>query len=94
MWLFLWPEPFSPARVRIVPDLDALDADAEPDLSSVSIGGAADDALLDGLSATHGLAREDVLPALSALGLACWSAHQADESGDADEDGDDVDDDA
>jgi hypothetical protein len=45
--------------------------------------------LVDALSAMPGLARENVLPALSALGLVCWSAHQADEPG---EDGDDADD--
>lgn len=90
VWLFVWPAPLSPARVRIVPELSAAAADTEPDVSSVSIGATADEALLNALSSTCGLEREHLLPALSALGLACWSAHQGDERGeDDDEDADD-----
>ncbi len=89
VWLFLWPAPLSPARVRIVPELSAADAGSEPDVPSVRVGAMADDALLDGISDTCELTREDVQVALSALGMACWSAHQLDES--ADQDGDDVD---
>jgi len=90
VWLFLWPAPFSPVRIRIVPELAESELDAMPDITSVGLGAVADDVLVDALSAMPGLSRGDILPALSALGLACWSAHQADEDGD---DTDDVDDD-
>jgi hypothetical protein len=66
VWLFLWPAPFSPARVRIGTKLAAEDSGAEPDVSPVSVGGAAEDERINALSATHGLARGDVLPGLSA----------------------------
>ena len=89
VWLFLWPVPFSPARVRILPELVEL----EPDITSVSLGATADDALVEALTAMPSLQREDILPALSALGLACWSAHKADEHGEDDDDDDDVSDD-
>jgi hypothetical protein len=87
VWLFVWPEPLTPARVRIVPELAVADTDidAEPDVS-VSFSAIAAEAVVEALSATCGLPREGILPALSGLGLACWSAHQADERGDADED--------
>ena len=45
-----------------------------------------DPSVVDALSATCGLPREGMLAALAGLGLACWSAHQADERGDADGD--------
>jgi len=91
VWLYLWPAPLSPARVRVVPDLDALEVDAEPDPSSVTVGISADDELLDALSATCGMPRDDVSPALSVLGLACWSAHRADDGADVDDEGEDED---
>jgi hypothetical protein len=91
VWVFLWPVPLSPARVRIVPDLDVA-GPAKRDVSSVSFEAEADEALVDALSVTQRLSREDILPALSALGLACWSAHQADEDGEDDDDDDDDDD--
>jgi hypothetical protein len=87
----LWPAPFNPARVRITPALAELELDAAPDVSSVGVGAEADDVLVDALSALPGLARDDILPALAALGLVSWSAHQADEhGGDDDTDDDDV----
>lgn len=89
VWLYLWPAPFSPAQVRIVPKVTQSEPEAVPDITSIGLGAVADDALLDALSAMPGLAPEDVLPALTALGVACWSAHQADEHDD-DNDGDDV----
>jgi hypothetical protein len=85
VWLFVWPAPLTPARVRIVPELAGPGGDAEPDVS-VSFSATADEAVVDALSATCGLPREGILPALSALGLACWSAHQADERGHDDDD--------
>jgi hypothetical protein len=87
VWLFVWPTPLTPARVRIVPEFAASDIDTEPDLS-VSFSATADEAVVDALNATCGLPREGILPALSALGLACWSAHQADERGHDDDDDD------
>jgi hypothetical protein len=83
VWLFVWPAPLTPARVRIVPELAGPGVDAEPDVS-VSFSATAAEAVVDALSATCGLPREGILPALSRLGLACWSAHQADEQGDDD----------
>jgi len=65
----------------------------EPDLS-VSFGVTADEAVVDALSTSCGMPRESILPALSALGLACWSAHQADEHGEDNDDAEDEDDDA
>ncbi|MBV9175243.1 MAG: hypothetical protein JOZ81_34745 [Chloroflexi bacterium] len=75
-----------------MPELVELEHAAMPEITSVSLGVVADDELVDALSAASGLSGEDVLPALSALGVACWSAHQTDEhAGDGDED--DIDDD-
>ena len=85
VWLFVWPAPLTPARVRIVPELAVADTEAEPDVS-VNFSATASEAVVEALSATCGLPREGILAALSGLGLACWSAHQADERGDADED--------
>jgi hypothetical protein len=91
VWLFLWPAPFNPARVRITPELAESEPDAVPDVSSVGVGAVADDVLVDALSVMPGLSRDDILPALAALGLACWSAHQADEHGNDEDDTDDAD---
>ncbi|MBV9327484.1 MAG: hypothetical protein JO352_27400 [Chloroflexi bacterium] len=89
VWLFVWPAPLRPARVRIVPELAVADADAEPESDlSVSFSAIAPEAVVDALSSTCGLPGEGILPALSGLGLACWSAHQADEHGDDDDDDD------
>jgi hypothetical protein len=87
VWLYVWPAPLTPAQVRIVPELAAADTgiDTEPDVS-VSFSATVADEVVDALSATSGLRRESMLAALSGLGLACWSAHQADEHGDDDED--------
>ena len=90
VWLFVWPAPLTPARVRIVPELAAADTDAEPDVS-VNFSATATEAVVEALSATCGLPREGILPALSGLGLACWSAHQADERGDDDDDSNEAD---
>ena len=91
VWLFLWPAPFSPTRVRVTPHLAVPQGQATPDVASVGVGVVADDVLLEALGALPGVLREDILPALSALGLACWSAHLADEhSEDDDTDDDDV----
>jgi hypothetical protein len=91
VWLFLWPAPFNPARVRITPELGESKVDEVSDVASVGIGAEADEVLVDGLSALPGLSPDDILPALAALGLACWSAHQADDHGaDDDTDADDV----
>jgi hypothetical protein len=85
VWLFVWPAPLTPSRVRIVPELAAPGSDTEPDVS-VSFNASAAEAVVDALGATCGLPREGILAALSKLGLACWSAHQADEHGDDDDD--------
>jgi len=93
VWLFLWPAPFNPARVRVTPDPELARSDAPPDIASVGVGAVADDVALEALSALPGVQRGDVLPALAALGLACWSAHLADEhveEDEADSDEDDV----
>jgi hypothetical protein len=82
VWLFLWPAPFNPARVRIMPELAESESDATPDVSSIGVGAVADDVLIDALSAMPGLSRDDILPALSALGMVCWSVHQANDHGD------------
>ncbi len=85
VWLFVWPAPLTPARIRIVPELAAADTDAEPDLS-VSFTATAAEGVVDALSTTGALPREGILAALSGLALACWSAHQADERGDVEDD--------
>ena len=90
VWLFVWPAPLTPARVRIVPELAVADTDVEPDVS-VNFSATATEAVVDALSAMCGLPRESILPALSGLGLACWSAHQADERGDDDDDSNEAD---
>ena len=92
VWSFLWPAPFSPARSQVTPNLAVPKGEATPDVTSVGVGVVADDVLLEALSALPGVLREDILPALSALGLACWNAHLADEHGEDDDD-DDTDDD-
>jgi hypothetical protein len=91
VWLFLWPAPLSPARVRILPEIAAPSNGEEPEVS-VSSDVIADDVLVEALNTSGGLPREDVFPTLSALALACWSAHQADERGEADDDAEDEDD--
>jgi hypothetical protein len=78
VWLFTWPAPLSPVRVRIVPDIAAVANDTATDLS-VSFGVSGDESTVEALSTSCGMPRESIPPALSALGLACWSAHQADE---------------
>ena len=93
VWLFMWPAPLSPARVRIVPDIEAVANDTASDLS-VSFGVSGDECMVEALSTSCGVAPGDLLPALSALGLACWSAHQADEHGEDDDDAEDEGDDA
>jgi hypothetical protein len=88
--LFLWPAPLTPAHVMIAPDLvnrTMMDTNI-----ALSVQVEAADALLDALATTCGLSVERALPALSALGLACWSAHQADDHGDLDDDDDGADD--
>ncbi len=87
VWLFVWPAPLTPARVRIVPEFAAADMDTEPRVS-VNFNATATEAVVDALSATCGLPRAGVLPALAGLGLACWSAHQADERGDDEDEAD------
>jgi hypothetical protein len=72
-----------------LPELAGQGSDAEPDVS-VSFSATAAEAVVDALSTTCGLPREGILPALSRLGVACWSAHQADEHGDDDDDDDDA----
>jgi hypothetical protein len=83
VWLFMWPAPLTPARVRIVPELAAAGSDTEPDVS-VGFNASAAEGVVDALGATCGLPREGILATLSKLGLACWSAHQADEHDDDD----------
>ena len=65
-----------------MPELAESESGATADVSSIGVGAAGDVVLIDALSAVPGLSRDDVLPALSALGLACWSAHQTDDDGD------------
>jgi hypothetical protein len=85
VWLFMWPAPLSPARVRIVPDIAAVANDTASDLS-ISFGVSGDESIVEALSSSCGVVPEDLLPALSALGLACWSAHQADDHGEEEDD--------
>src|SRR5215471_16023905 len=91
VWLFVWPAPLTPARVRIVPEIQAAAATATN--LAVSFGTTVDEAVVDALSTGCDLPRESILPTLSALALACWSAHRADEGGEDDEDADEEDDD-
>jgi hypothetical protein len=70
-----------------MPELEAeSQSDTTPDVSSIGVGAEADDVLIDALNAMPGLSRDDILPALSALGMVCWSAHQGDDHGDGDDD--------
>jgi hypothetical protein len=95
IWLFLWPAPLLPAAVTIVPDLDRLARSSTiTDLGdAISVEVETPDALVDALAGACDLPIEGVLAALPRLGLACWSAHQADERGDDEDDQDDEDDD-
>jgi hypothetical protein len=86
--LFLWPAPLTPAQVMIAPDL--VEQTMTDTNIALNVQVEAADALVDALATTCGLPAERALPALSALGLACWSAHQGDEHGDLDDDDDDV----
>jgi hypothetical protein len=63
---------------------DAADTDAESDVS-VNFSATAAEEVVEALSAKCGLPREGILPALSGLGLACWSAHRAAEHDDVDD---------
>jgi len=84
--LFLWPAPLTPAHVTIAPDL--VDQTMTDTNVALSVQVEAADALVDALATTSGLPAERAVPALSALGLACWSAHQGDEDGELDDDDD------
>ncbi len=87
--MFLWPAPLAPAGVTIGPELaDQAATDTDP---ALSVQVAAADVLLDALATRYELPRERALSTLSALGLACWSAHQVDERGDVDDDEDEDD---
>jgi hypothetical protein len=89
IWLFMWSAPLTPARVTIVPKFDRmLGPDVDVD-TAVDVEVEAADAVRDALTATCGLSGDEVLPLLSTLGLACWSAHQLDERGEEDEADDD-----
>ena len=91
VWLFLWPEPLSPAKVTIEPELADVIA-IKPDLP-VSIKVDAAESLVDALGRTLDLPSERVLPLLSALAMLCLSAHQIDERDLEDEDDEDEDED-
>jgi hypothetical protein len=78
--LFLWPAPLTPATVSIVPSLPGGPDDAdEPENMALDLGLAAPEPLLDALCIASGLAADRVSQALSALGVACWTAHHLDE---------------
>jgi hypothetical protein len=91
VWLYLWPSPLTPAGVSIVPALtdDESEGGDQPLPAHVSLDVPV--ALLDALVEASTLPAERVEAALSALGLACWTAHLLDEE-DEDADDDDLDD--
>jgi hypothetical protein len=95
IWLFLWSAPLLPAAVTIVPDLDEIARSSTiTDLETpVSVEVEMPETLMDALADACDLPVERALAALPRLGLACWSAHQADERGDDEDDEDDDDDD-
>jgi hypothetical protein len=84
--LHLWPAPLSPATVSIAPSVpEGTDGPTELDAISLDLGVAAHTQLLDALTTATGQSRDHVSQALSALGIACWTAHHLDEEGSEDE---------
>jgi hypothetical protein len=78
--VFLWPAPLTPAIVSIAPALPGgTDAADEPENMALDLGLAAPAPLLEALAVASGLAADRVSQALSALGVACWTAHHLDE---------------
>jgi len=89
IWLFLWPAPLTPVRVAIAP---VLPDTAEAADLAVAVSVEAAGPLVDTLASACHIPPERTPSALSALGLACWSAHQVDEHGDEEADDSEADD--
>jgi len=85
--LLLWAAPLTPATVTIGPS--GVDDPGQPESVGLALGLAAPAALLDALSVASGLSAERVPEALSALAVACWTAHHLDDQPPDDFDADD-----
>jgi hypothetical protein len=81
--LFLWQAPLTPVVVTIAPSIPSgADPPLEVEDISLDLGVAAQAPLLEALAAVTGLSKDGVTQALSALGVACWTAHHLDEESD------------
>jgi hypothetical protein len=76
--VFLWPAPLSPAAVTMVPSLLTSAGDIES--LSEDMGLEASSQLTDALARLTGLPTDGVSQTLSALAVACWTAHHLDEN--------------
>ncbi len=93
IWLFLWPAPLTPAGVAITPMVTDTQSAAPERAVSMEVDVEMAAPLVDVLALASGVPTERLPSALSALALACWTAHQVDER-DEDEDNDEAEDDA
>ncbi len=88
IWLFLWPAPLTPAGVALTPMVTDTQSAAPERAVSMDVDVQITAPLVDVLALASGVPTERLPSALSALALACWTAHQVDER-DEDEDEDD-----